>query len=142
MSYDEHLISMAGGDGDNDMAGVLAEHREPSWRAGHGGWDCKCGHTLTTEYPSLFPREVHEQHVATVLSAAGFGLVRESQAVALEEAADEADGVIAAGDIAEVAAYCPGESGRNAAIAARDSLYEDGPGDFLRARAVTVRGGE
>ena len=117
MSYDEHLISMAGGDGDNDMAGVLAEHREPSWRAGHGGWDCKCGHTLTTEYPSLFPREVHEQHVATVLSAAGFGL-------------------------AECAACCPGESGRSEAVSARDSLYEDGPGEWLRARAVTVRGGE
>ena len=60
-------------------------------------------------------------------------------AQALEEAADEADGVIAAGDIAEVAAPVEGESGRSEAVAARDSLYEDGPGDFLRARAEEFR---
>jgi len=60
-------------------------------------------------------------------------------ALALEEAADEADGMIAAGDIAEVAAPVEGEYGRSEAVAARDSLYEDGPGDFLRARAAELR---
>jgi len=73
--------------------------------------------------------------VRTILEAAAPHLM----ALALEGAADEADGVIAAGDIAEVAAPVEGEYGRSEAVAARDSLYEDGPGDFLRARAEEFR---
>ena len=58
-----------------------------------------------------------------------------------EEWAGDMEGVIACGDVAEVAAFCPGETGRSEAVAARDSLYEE-PADWLRVRAVAERGGQ
>lgn len=58
-------------------------------------------------------------------------------AAALRLAADEAAGVIAAGDIAEVAAPVEGESGRGSAVANRDELYED-PAGWLRSRADEI----
>jgi len=96
MSYDEHLISMAGGDGEprtSDMADVILRS------------------SLLDLQDSLA--------LARELAAAGFGLVREAQAVALEEAAD----------------------GWQAYIRAMN-WGTTRPIDWLRARAVTVRGGE
>jgi hypothetical protein len=58
-------------------------------------------------------------------------------ATALRLAADEIDGVISVGDVAECAAYVPGERGRMEAIEARDSAQED-PAAWLRARADAI----
>jgi hypothetical protein len=55
-------------------------------------------------------------------------------ASALRMAALELEATIASGDVAECAAHVPGESGRTAAIDARDEAYED-PAGWLRKRA-------
>jgi hypothetical protein len=60
-----------------------------------------------------------------------------AKADALREAADDMESIIASGDIAEVAAYVDGETGRQEAISARDSLYEE-PAEFIRARAAAL----
>lgn len=56
-------------------------------------------------------------------------------AAAILAAADEMEGVIHDGDVAEVAAHVPGEVGRSAAVARRDALYEE-PHVWLREYAV------
>ena len=60
-------------------------------------------------------------------------------AVALRLAADEIEGAIIGGDIAECAAPAPGERGRTSAVDSRDALYED-PAGWLRKRADAVLG--
>jgi hypothetical protein len=74
--YTEHLISLAGGDGDgpSGMAEVLIEHQR------HRG-GCLCG------WDEL--GKSHPAHQAAALSAAGFGPVTEAKAAALEQAAAE-----------------------------------------------------
>lgn len=62
---------------------------------------------------------------------------RAVEAEALREAAEVAEDVINSGDIAECAAYVPGETGRNEAVSGRDSLYEE-PVEWLRARADQI----
>lgn len=82
---------------------------------------CQCGHESTG--PEVEVHEynddarIHAVHQAAMLSAAGFGDVREAKAQALEEAADAAEGMHdpAAPDCQEWA-------------------------DWLRARAAAVRG--
>lgn len=64
----------------------------------------------------------------------------EDEARALREAADEMEAVIADGDVAEVAAFVPGEVGRGAAVARRDALYEE-PHTWLRDRAALAEEG-
>lgn len=60
---------------------------------------------------------------------------------ALRMSADEVEGTITAGDVAEVAAPVPGEQGRAAAVEARDEVYND-PAGWLRDRADAIeRGG-
>ena len=74
MSYDEHLISMAGGDGDGDMADVLAAHL----------YDLRthsCACMEKRRNPPHLGFKKHAAHQAAMLTAAGFGLVREAQAV-------------------------------------------------------------
>jgi hypothetical protein len=51
------------------LVAILREHREPGTRARHLGWDCRCGHTLTDQYPSVFPREEHQRHLALAIQA-------------------------------------------------------------------------
>ena len=126
------------------VAEVLAGHTSAGYlpdydgQGNNGIWCNQC------EYGEDNPTECEDEwlakHQADMLAAAGFGDVRAAGAEALEAAADEADGIIAAGDIAECAAPVEGECGRYEAVAARDSLYEEGPGDYLRARAEAVRG--
>ena len=69
--------------------------------------------------------------------------VRQEVEAALGAAADEMESVIANGDVAEVAAPVPGETGRASAVAKRDALYEE-PHTWLRSRAAHLRaeGGE
>lgn len=55
-------------------------------------------------------------------------------AAALRLAASEMGGAIAAGDVAEMAAHCDGETGRSSAIESRDEAYED-PAGWLMKRA-------
>ena len=88
-SYDEHLISMAGGDGDT-IADVLAAHQKVSMGMSYGSPDtCRCG---AQAYPDRSDTEVTLRrdvafgaHQADMLTAAGFGpeqfaLVRSQQA--------------------------------------------------------------
>jgi len=71
MSYDEHLISMAGGDGDgpapsNGMTDVLVAHQ----RQNSSG--CLCS------WAEL--GKSHPEHQTAMLTAAGFGPVKEAAA--------------------------------------------------------------
>ena len=131
MSYDEHLISMAGGDGDGDMADVLAAHL----------YDLRthsCACMEKRRNPPHLGFKKHAAHQAAMLTAAGFGLVREAQAVALEEAADDFEGNIGVGEFDELASR---DGMRWTRI--HDAWEYQGPYmDWLRARAVTVRGGQ
>jgi hypothetical protein len=58
-------------------------------------------------------------------------------ASALRMAALELEAMIAAGDVADVAAPVEGESGRAAAVEARDEIYND-PAGWLRERADMI----
>lgn len=89
------------------MADVLAAHRLNSVRGFIAGeeYRCICGRRTGD----------HEAHQAAMLSAAGFGDLREAQAQALEDAAD---GWWQRGDV-------------------RDRF---GPWEWLRARAAVLRG--
>ena len=51
------------------LVAILRKHQEPGTRARHLGWDCRCGHTLTDQYPSAFPREEHQRHLALEIQA-------------------------------------------------------------------------
>lgn len=122
------------------MAEVLAAHQ---WY--DATTDNEDPATGCTGCPDWFGSEdalddgAYAAHQAEMLTAAGFGPVKEAGAVALEEAADEMDAVIACGDVAEVAAPVEGSVGRPEAISNRDSLYEE-PSYWLRAHAAAVRG--
>lgn len=105
---------------------ISDEAVEAAARAFHGALDA----------PVSRPEDWSDQMRAALEAAAPF-----IQAEALEEAADEAEAIITAGDIAECAAHVPGERGRQSAVDARDQLYND-PEDWLRARAAAERGGE
>ncbi|MFJ4107907.1 hypothetical protein [Oerskovia enterophila] len=61
------------------------------------------------------------------------------ETLALEEAADDMEAVIALGDAAESTAVPAGTTGVGSAIGARDALYED-PVAWLRDRAARLRG--
>lgn len=54
-----------------------------------------------------------------------------------EHLAHEMECTISAGDVAESAAYAPGETGRASAVDARDSLYEV-PYEWVRDYAKTM----
>jgi len=128
MSYDEHLISMAGGDGDNDTADVLA------------GIISKALGDVTGIYDTT---DAEDKAIADAILAAGFGLVREAQAVALEEAADEfatrSDTLLKTmQNMADSREYELADIVRYGAFSAEAKATEA----RLRARAVTVRGGE
>lgn len=86
-------------------------------------------HDGTPEHYVIEADNVEYLVVAVLSLAAG----REAQA-AVELAADAMEDVIASGDVAEVAAFVPGEVGRARAVERRDFLYED-PVDWLRAYA-------
>ena len=84
MSYDEHLISMAGGDGEthmSDMAGVILAHSSWSYELDYDGmgtngiWCDMCGEG--EDFPGDPEDGWMAKHQAAMLAAAGFGLVRE-----------------------------------------------------------------
>lgn len=56
-----------------------------------------------------------------------------------EHLAHEMECTISAGDVAESAAYVPGETGRASAVDARDSLYEE-PHEWVRSYAKLLGG--
>lgn len=66
------------------------------------------------------------------------GVKQEAAAIALEEAAAEAEIIIGRGDVAEHAGFPPGTTGLREAISLRDSLHEE-PADWLRERAANTR---
>ena len=71
------------------MADVLAEHSQ-SQRNNR----CACGWRGDVSKPVTDPNNIyvqHLEHVAEMLSAAGFGDLREAQAQALQNAADAAE---------------------------------------------------
>lgn len=59
------------------------------------------------------------------------------KAETLREAAEDMAAVIHNGDVAECAAFVPGESGRSAAVEARDSIYEE-PAEWLAKYADQI----
>jgi hypothetical protein len=100
------------------MAEVLAEHQLV-----HGDWSCTCEEMFYDSRLNGAELGVeHRLHVEERLSAAGFGLVKEAQAGALRDAADEADAIIAAGEWRPVS---PGTHAAHSAIS-------------LRARAASI----
>ena len=111
------------------MVGVLAAHWSRSTHADSEPFVDKCdgcGAVIYTwgDDPAWEGIEPLAAHQAAMLSAAGFGLVREAQAVALEEAADDFEF-----DRKQIATF---EARKF------NGIYVT----KLRARAVTVRGGE
>lgn len=78
-------------------------------------------------------------HAALVAAAPHMARSKGGQCI-LEAAADEAEGVISSGDVAECAAYLGG-SGREEAISNRDALYE-GPASWLRGYAARFNNDE
>lgn len=73
------------------MAEVLASHSNLQWSFEYGGFVCvECGWQETYARPHAKDAEAcaRSSHLASVLTAAGFGDVREAKAQALEEAAD------------------------------------------------------
>ena len=104
----------------SDMADVLAR-RNFEDEQGKGEWD----HITKSEKRGWLKEA---QATLDFLAAAGFGLVREAQAVALEEAADDFENL-------------PTNKGAEISSGTWD-WFELFPIEHLRARAVTVRGGE
>lgn len=146
--YSEHLISMAGGDGDvheagaGGMAEVILEHRVT--RTGR----CSCGETLFDSSP-----ERVAAHGAAALSHAGFGPVKEAAEVTeaqWQEAAEMVDYEMDFGEPNPVTvprAYTEADLREAGAVALEEAAagWSDwdalqAPEDWLRARAAAVRG--
>ncbi|QDG61226.1 hypothetical protein [Pseudarthrobacter sp. NIBRBAC000502771] len=114
------------------MAEVLAEHEmenSPVIR-GEGYTRCSCGFLSKGAYS----RASHNRHVSDALSAAGFGLVADAKAEALEEAANDMDGLERLSSYPEES--CNDEE--NAAVEAYDNATNSQ--EWLRARAAALRG--
>lgn len=119
------------------IAEVIAGHQlvgislhEDAHCAGSG-----CGWTPTSSF--LFPTADHRAHVAQMLAPA----IREAQADLVDVLADLIDDTQNGHDIAECAAYTPGETGRQNVIDAWEELIEE-PADWLRKKAAEHRGHE
>ena len=82
----------------------------------------------------LLMRKKSGKYIAEALSAAGFGLVADAKAEALEEAADEMDGLERLSGYPEES--CTDEE--NAAVEAYDNATN--AQEWLRARAAAERG--
>lgn len=103
---------------DWDLFAVPEVERPPEWD----------GHT---------PAQAEERLLES-LGQLGYAPVTKEVVVhALFDAAEAAQAIINAGDIAEVAAFPPGATGVREAVAARDSLQED-PAGWLRGLARSV----
>ena len=85
----------------------------------------------------MFPDDTIPGQQGWTSYLAGLSAFDTTAAAVLREAADEAEAIIADGDVAEVAAPVPGEVGRGAAVDRRDRLYEE-PHTWLRERADSL----
>jgi hypothetical protein len=110
------------------MAEVLAEHIPHTESLAH----CLCGN-----YDAWTPTS-HAEHVAAILTVAGFGDVREAGARALEEAASDFEDNMGVGEFDE---WARRDGARWNHI--EESWEHQGPYmDWLRARAASLRGEE
>jgi hypothetical protein len=116
------------------MAEVLAKH------ARRGGIrnlaiHCDCGWSESIA-AMRSSKNSFAAHQAAALSAAGFGLVADTKAEALEEAADDFEGNVGVGEFAELSTRDGNPWGH-----VEESWEHQGPYmDWLRNRAAALRG--
>lgn len=119
------------------IAEVLEEHDFDPSRLVSSIVACSCDQWAEDLPQGRGRYAAHRQHVTEMVAK----VVREAQADLVDVLADLIDDTQNGHDIAECAAYTPGETGRQACIDAWEELIEE-PAEWLRKKATEHRGHE